>query len=117
LNCGLNCSKLAFVRIESLLTDAAVTGELGDRLRQARLGQNITQRRLAEEAGVSVATVRNLEDGKRTQLVTLIRVLRILGLIDGLDRVVPEPAPSPIEQLRHRGRKRRRASSPRSGGA
>lgn len=100
-----------------MLTDAVVVAELGSRLRQTRLAQNITQRRLAEEAGVSVATVRNLEDGKRTQLVTLIRVLRILGLLDGLDRVVPEPAPSPIEQLRSRGRERRRASSPRSSGA
>lgn len=105
------------MKIGTLLTDAAVMEELGKRLRRTRLRQNVSQRQLAEQAGVAVATIRNLEDGKRTQLVTLIRVLRILGLLDGLDRVVPEPGPSPIEQLRSRGRERRRASSPRSGDA
>lgn len=102
------------MQINSLLTDTAVVEELGQRLRQTRLGRNLTQRQLAEEAGVSIATIRNLEDGRPTQLVTLIRVLRVLGLLDGLDRSVPAPAPSPIEQLRRRGRQRQRASSPRS---
>ena len=102
------------MRIEPLLTDATVVEELGRRLRQTRLERNLAQQEIAEEAGVSVATIRNLEDGKRTQLVTLIRVLRALGLLSGLDRLVPERAPSPIEQLERRGRERQRASSPRS---
>jgi len=96
------------------MADATVVEELGRRLRQTRLEQNLTQQDLAKEAGVSVATVRNLEDGKRTQLVTLIRVLRTLDLLSGLDRLVPVQGPSPIEQLRLRGRERQRASSPRS---
>jgi transcriptional regulator with XRE-family HTH domain len=102
------------MRIDPLLADATVVEELGGRLRQVRLEQNLTQQSLAEEAGVSVATIRNLEDGKRTQLVTLIRVLRTLGLLAGLDQLVPERGPSPIEQLKLRGRQRQRASSPRS---
>ena len=102
------------MRIESLLADAAVVEELGRRLRQLRLAQNLTQQSLADEAGVSVATVRNLENGKRTQLITLIRVLRTLGLLADLDRLVPEQRPSPIELLKLRGRERQRASAPRS---
>lgn len=102
------------MRIESLLADAAVVEELGRRLRQLRLDQNLTQQGLADEAGVSVATVRNLENGKRTQLITLIRVLRTLGLLSDLDRLVPEQRPSPIELLKLRGRERQRASAPRS---
>lgn len=104
------------MRIESQLADAAVVEELGRRLRQLRLDQNLTQQGLAEEAGVSVATVRNLENGKRTQLITLIRVLRTLGLLSDLDRLVPERRPSPIELLKLRGKERQRASSPRSEG-
>ncbi len=96
------------------MADAAVVDELGRRLRQMRLEQNLTQQDLAKEAGVSVATVRNLEDGKRTQLMTLIRVLRTLGLLSGMDQLVPVQRPSPIELLRLRGRERQRASSPRS---
>lgn len=102
------------MRIASLLADAAVVEELGRRLRQMRLDQNLTQQGLADEAGVSVATVRNLENGKRTQLITLIRVLRTLGLLSDLDRLVPEQRPSPIELLKLRGRERQRASAPRS---
>lgn len=102
------------MKITPLLTDEAVLDELGQRLKQTRLQRNLTQRHLAEEAGVSLATVRSLEDGKPSQLVTLIRVLRVLGLLGGLERAVPEPSPSPIEELRLRGRERRRASSPRS---
>lgn len=100
--------------ISPLLTDEAVLDELGQRLKQTRLQRNLTQRHLAEEAGLSLATVRSLEDGKPSQLVTLIRVLRVLGLLGGLERAVPEPPASPIEELRLRGRERRRASSPRS---
>lgn len=102
------------MQIDPLLADTTVVEELGRRLRQVRLEQNLTQQGLAEEAGVSVATIRNLEDGKQTQLVTLIRVLRTLGLLTGLDRLVPVQAPSPIEQLKLRGKERQRASSPRS---
>ncbi len=103
------------MQIDPRLIDAAVLGEVGQRLKRTRLRRNLTQRGLAEEAGVSLATVRNLEDGKPSQLVTLIRVLRVLGLLGGLERAVPEPPPSPIDELRLRGRERRRASSPRSG--
>ena len=103
------------MQIDPQLTDAAVLEELGRRLKRTRLQRNLTQRGLAEEAGVSLATIRNLEDGKPSQLVTLIRALRVLGLLGGLERAVPEPPPSPIEELRLRGRERQRASSPRSG--
>lgn len=102
------------MQIDPRLTDTAVLEELGTRLKRTRLQRNLTQRKLAEEAGISLATVRNLEDGKPSQLVTLIRVLRVLGLLGGLERAVPEPLPSPIDELRLRGRERRRASSPRS---
>lgn len=103
------------MQIDAQLTDAAILEQLGGRLKRTRLQRNLTQRRLAEEAGISLATVRNLEDGKPSQLVTLIRVLRVLGGLGGLERAVPEPPPSPIEELRLRGRERKRASSPRSG--
>jgi transcriptional regulator with XRE-family HTH domain len=102
------------MQISLMLTDAAVLEELGRRLRQTRLRRNLTQLRLGEEAGVSLATIRNLEDGKPSQLLTLIRVLRVLDLLGGLERAIPEPPPSPVEQLRLRGRERQRASSPRS---
>jgi transcriptional regulator with XRE-family HTH domain len=103
------------MNLDNDLTDGAVLAELGERLRRARLGRNLTQRQLAGEAGVSEVTINKMEKGEPTQTLTLIRVLRSLGLLQGLDAAIPEPLPSPIDQLRRRGHTRQRASSPRMG--
>ena len=100
--------------ITKQVTDEAVLSELGGRLAQVRLERNLTQARLAEQAGVSKRTVERLESGSvATQLSGFIRVCRVLDLVEGLDLLVPVPMPSPVEQLRLRGRKRQRASARR----
>lgn len=94
--------------------DEAVLRELGSRLAKARLERNLTQSRLAAQAGVSKNTVQRLESGSvATQLSGFIRVCRVLDLIEGFDLLVPEPVSSPVEQLRLRGRERQRASPKR----
>lgn len=102
--------------ITSLLTDIAVLEELGRRVQGSRLARNLTQERLAEEAGVTPPTIAKLEHGRPVQLITLIRVLRVLDLLDGFDAAVPAPAPRPVDQLRRRRRERRRASTRRQRG-
>ena len=84
---------------------------LGQRLARHRLNRNLTQAALAAEAGVSALTVQRIERGRSSQAANLIRILRALGLLDNLDALVPEPAISPIQQARMRGRVRQRASS------
>ncbi len=69
---------------------------------------------MAAEAGVSTLTVQRVEQGRSSQATNLVRILRALGLLDNLDALVPEPAISPMQQARMRGRIRQRASS-RSG--
>jgi transcriptional regulator with XRE-family HTH domain len=105
-------------------TDEVVLGEIGARLKRLRLERNLTQAELAREAGVSKITVERLEAGQAAKLQTLIRVLRVLGLLEALNPLLPEPMPSPIETVRLRGKTRQRASgarrnpdsSPRRGG-
>ncbi len=95
-------------------TDEAVLRELGGRLAQVRLGQNLTQAQLAKQAGLSKRTVERLESGSvATQLSGFIRVCRVLDLMERFDLFVPEPVPSPVEQLKLRGRRRQRASGKR----
>jgi len=92
-------------------TDEAILAELGGRLAKIRLERNLTQAQLAEQAGVSKRTVERLESGAvATQLSGFIRVCRVLDVIEQFDRLIPEPLPSPVAQLKLRGRKRRRAS-------
>jgi len=93
-------------------TDAAALAELGRRLADRRLELDLTQGRLAREAGVSKRTVERLEAGESTQLTSLIRVLRALGLLGRLDALVPEREPGPLDLLaRDRREERRRARS------
>jgi len=102
------------MKIESQLTDDLVLAELGRRLARTRLESNLTQAELADEAGVGLATVQRLEGGSPAKLSSLIRILRILGLLEALELLVPEPIPSPIERLKLQGKQRRRAGRTRS---
>ncbi len=93
-------------------TDDAILGELGGRLKQVRLEKNLTQAQLATEAGISKRTLERLESGElATQLSALFRVCRVLGLVEQFENLIPETAPSPMAQLKSRGRTRRRAST------
>jgi len=91
--------------------------ELGRRLAELRLERNQPQAQLAEEAGVSLATVRRLEAGQSVQLANWLRVLRALGLSERLKLLLPPPAANPLLALeleRQRSKRRRqRASTPR----
>ncbi len=88
--------------------------EIGARLARARLDRNLTQASLALEAGVSKRTVERLETGETaTRLAGFLRVCRVLGFIDRIDQLIPEPAPSPMALLKLRGRERKRASGTR----
>jgi transcriptional regulator with XRE-family HTH domain len=102
------------MKIGPELADEAVLAELGRRLARTRLERNLTQVELGEEAGVGLATVQRLEDGQSARLSSLIRVLRVLGFLDALELLIPEPTPSPIERLKLQGKQRQRAAHPRS---
>jgi len=92
-------------------------GELGARMARIRLEMNLTQAQLALQAGVSKRTVERLESGEvATQISGFIRVCRVLELIDRFDTLIPEPLPSPVAQLKLKGRTRKRASAPRIAG-
>jgi transcriptional regulator with XRE-family HTH domain len=99
------------MKIDAQLTDDVVLREIGSRLAQTRLAKNLTQARLATEAGISKRTVERLESGAvAAQLSAFLRVCRVLGLLGHFEQLLPEIPPSPIAQLKARGRERRRAS-------
>ena len=99
------------MKIDPKMTDVALLQLLGERLAALRLARNLTQKQLAEQAGLGLRTVQRLELGAAaTQLSGFIRVCRVLGLVEQLDTFIPEPPVSPMAQLQQQGRKRRRAS-------
>ncbi len=101
------------MKISVLSTDAAILTEMGIRISHRRLEMQLTQAMLAEQAGVAKRTLERLESGASGQLSSWIRILRVLDLLPGLDRLLPPAAPSPMEQLKRKGKPRRRARSRR----
>ena len=104
------------MHFDELRTDAAVLAELGRRLERHRLERNWTQAELAAQAGLGQATVQRAERGNSIQMTSTIKLLRTLGLLEGLDEAIPESIELPIAQLDHPGSSgRRRASGRRAG--
>jgi transcriptional regulator with XRE-family HTH domain len=74
--------------------------------KQRRKGQKLTQRRLAELAGVSTPTISRFEGGERDiQLSTVTNILGVLGMLDERTLTFPDPEPrSNGEAVLFRGR-------------
>jgi transcriptional regulator with XRE-family HTH domain len=93
------------MKITNDLTDDALLTMIGARLARLRLSKNLTQKQLADQAGLGVRTVQRLEQGaSATQLSGLLRVCRVLGVLERFDVLVPEERPSPMQQLKLQGK-------------
>lgn len=73
---------------------------LGERLKRLRLNRNLDQRTTAEKAGISEKSLRNLESGRGSTVETLLRVLKALDYLQGLDMLAPEISVNPLDLLR-----------------
>lgn len=95
----------------SLMRPHEVVTELGKRLQNQRLRQNLTQAALAKKLGVSVPTISNLENGKNTTLETLISVVFALGMQTELQDLFNQPSLTIAELDKAAQPKRQRARS------
>jgi transcriptional regulator with XRE-family HTH domain len=73
---------------------------LGERLRRLRLNRNLDQRTTAEKAGISEKALRNLEGGHGSTVETLLRVLKALDHLQGIEMLAPEISVNPLDLLR-----------------
>lgn len=93
----------------SLAAIPEIEAEIGRRLEAIRLAENISQSRLADEAGVSRRTITRLENGGGISVETLIRLMRALGIANRLESLLPDPSFRPIDRVRFKGKQRQRA--------
>lgn len=98
------------------LTSHSLRVELGTRLARQRLARNVTQEALAADAGIGLRTLRRVEAGEPSSLDSTLRIVIALGLVEGLMSGIPEQVIRPLERVESRGRERRRARPPKSGG-
>jgi transcriptional regulator with XRE-family HTH domain len=84
-----------------LSTHIEIQAVLGARLRAQRLAQTLTQRDLAQMAGLSLGALRKLEHDGQCSLETLVRVVQALGLIAALEDifVLPRQSIAQMEQV------------------
>lgn len=73
---------------------------IGEQFRTLRLSRNLDQAQLAELAGVSLGSVKGLEQGRGSTLKTIVRLARALDREDWLRGLAPRPTVSPIDVLR-----------------
>lgn len=93
----------------STATSEKIEQALCEQTRRIRLSRNITQKQLANEAGLSLWTISNLERGEGVSLDTFIRVLIALGVQQNLAVLLPDPTIRPMEQIGLTGTERQRA--------
>jgi transcriptional regulator with XRE-family HTH domain len=94
-------------------------GALGSRMRQLRLSRNLDQRTTAEKAGISQRALGKLENGHGSTVETLLRTLKALDYVQGIDMLAPEVTVNPLTLLRNSmpPRRVRRPHRPRQAGA
>lgn len=93
-------------------TLAELQALFGEQLRNLRLSKNLDQRTTAEKAGISEKALRNLETGRGSNVETLLRTLKALDFLEGINIIVPKPTVSPLALLRH-AKVRQRVRHPR----
>lgn len=98
------------MKISKILADDAILAEIGERVVRRRLDFQLTQADVAEQAGVAKRTVERIEAGASAQMSSIIRIFRVLDLLPGLDRMIPEVGPRPMNLLKQKGKVRQRAS-------
>jgi transcriptional regulator with XRE-family HTH domain len=85
---------------------------LGERVRRLRLSRNIDQRATADKAGISEKALRNLEAGHGSTVETLLRTLKALDALQGIESLAPEVTVDPLAIL-HASKPPQRVRRPR----
>jgi transcriptional regulator with XRE-family HTH domain len=104
------------MKITQEATDKEVMTEIGSRLKRYRIDSGLSQAELSARTGISLKTIANVEDGKQSNTLTLIRILKALGLLENLELIVPNQDDRPADCFRYNmqapqraGRNRHRA--------
>ena len=101
------------MKIHNQLTDKAILEELGNRISSCRIRVGLTQGEASSKSGIAKRTLERVEAGLPAQSDNLVKIFRVLGILDRLDALIPEDTgPSPMELLKLKGKEKQRASKP-----
>ena len=87
------------MKISLFENDDQILKELGSRLKMARIRSGQTQAQMAENSGVAKTTVERAEKGESIQFLNIIKMLRSLNFLSGLETMLPSAEKTPLELL------------------
>ena len=87
------------MKLTEFHTDEQILQELGTRLKTERIRQKMTQETFAKNCGVAKSTVERFEKGESVQLANLLKMLRTLHQLSGIELLLPVTEHSPMEYL------------------
>ncbi len=85
-----------------LITPSAAQRMLADRVREARITLGLTQKTLADRAGLTLATLRRFEQKGEISLKYLVRLCHALGRLDEFDALLKPPPAISMAELESR---------------
>lgn len=95
-------------------TDNAILQQIGAKLKEERIAQNISQMALAEASGLSQFSVSQIENGHNTSLLSILAILRVLNRLEVLDELFAEKPISPVAlSALMKSQKKRKRSYPK----
>ena len=95
------------MKLHGTESDAFILKELGSRIRDVRVGRNMTREELSVHAGVSLSSIVRIENGTGVNLDVLLKTLRSLGCIQNFDLLVPEQEQTPQDIFEGKPKRKR----------
>lgn len=92
------------------LSNAEIIQSLGAQYKQYRLRAELTQKEVAQKAGVSLITLRAFENGKAFNITmgNLLALLRVIQQLEPITDILPEIPISPYQLLKLQAKQKKR---------
>jgi len=82
--------------------------QLGERGKRLRIDLGVKQEDLAQNAGISLSTLKAFESGASISTANLAKILTQLDCLDAFEQIIPDVAPNPLDLLKLEGKTRQR---------
>lgn len=89
-------------------SNAEIISELGGRFKEYRLFCDLTQKEVAEKAGVSIFTISQFEKGEARNIGfgTILSLLRSIGFLEEVEKLLP-PLPTLPNQMKKKSKEKK----------
>lgn len=100
--------------INGNLSKNLILSEIGERIKQFRIGLFMTQNDLAKKTGISLRNIVRIENGEDTAFSNIIKILSVFKLQNNLDLLIVDQLERPSYKIKNKT-VRKRASKKRTG--